>query len=216
MLASENINELATALASVQAEIKNAPLNKVNPHFKSKYADLAGIRDTITPHLAKAGLSVVQGTRMGELGILVTTRLMHKSGQWIQSELPISPDMTKPQTIGSALTYARRYSLAAIVGIAADEDDDAEAATDRRANANGHAGGSVSDGLVKKLGEFTEEAALMAWGRDQDAIIKKLSNPEQARVRGAFKAKLGTLRVMAEEAARRQPIAEQINDEIPF
>lgn len=129
MRTSEQINELATALAAAQAEMKNATLNKINPHFKSKYADLAMIRDTVTPALSKHGIAVVQGTDTTETGIVVVTRLVHKSGQWIESRFPIAYD--KPQTMGSAYTYAKRYSLAAICNIAADEDDDANAANDK-------------------------------------------------------------------------------------
>lgn len=132
MKTSDQINELATALSAAQAEMKNATLNKVNPHFKSKYADLAGIRDTVTPALTKHGLAVVQGTDTTDGGIVVVTRLLHKSGQWMESRFPIAYD--KPQTMGSAYTYARRYSLSAMCSISADEDDDANAA-----NASTHA-----------------------------------------------------------------------------
>jgi hypothetical protein len=126
MRTSEQINELATALAAAQSEMKNATLNKVNPHFKSKYADLSGIRDTVMPALTKHGLSIVQGTDTADSGIVVVTRLLHKSGQWMESRFPIAYD--KPQTMGSAYTYARRYSLSAMCSISADEDDDANAA----------------------------------------------------------------------------------------
>lgn len=134
MNTSEQINELAGALAKAQAEMKNATLNKVNPHFKSKYADLAAIRDAVVPILSKHGLSIVQGTTAGGAFLVVTTRLMHSSGQWIQSDYPITNDTNKPQAMGSALTYARRYSLAAMGAIAAEEDDDGNAA---QANGNG-------------------------------------------------------------------------------
>ena len=130
MKTSEQINELAKALAIAQGEMKNAVFDKVNPHFKNKYATLAAIRDAITPTLTKNGISVIQPTVMGEGVLVVTTRLMHSSGQWIESEYPIINDTNKPQAMGSALTYARRYSLAAICGIASDEDDDANAAQD--------------------------------------------------------------------------------------
>jgi len=127
MRTSENIDQLATALASAQSEMKNAKLNKVNPHFKSKYADLAEIRDTVTPALSKHGIAVVNGTDATEGGLHVVTRLIHKSGQWIESRFPIAYD--KPQTMGSAITYGKRYNLAAVANIAADEDDDANAAS---------------------------------------------------------------------------------------
>jgi hypothetical protein len=123
---SDNIAELAAALAKAQGEMKNATLNKVNPHFKSKYADLAGIRDTVIPALSKNGLAVVQGTAVEGGQLVVTTRLVHASGQWMESQYPIAID--KPQAMGSAYTYAKRYSLSAMCCIAADEDDDANAA----------------------------------------------------------------------------------------
>lgn len=134
MRTSEAINELAAALAKAQAEMKNAKLNKVNPHFKSRYADLAEIRDTVTPALAKNGIAVTHGMDTIEGGgLVVVTRLIHSSGQWIESRFPIAYD--KPQTMGSAITYGRRYNLSAIANIAADDDDDANAANDKPAPA---------------------------------------------------------------------------------
>lgn len=133
MTTSPEINEIAAALAKAQGQMKNATLNKVNPHFRSKYADLAGIRDTVVPALTANGIAVVQtlgriANSAGEVHDCVSTRLLHISGQWIESvcPLPSTPDMQK---MGSAITYARRYSLSAICGIAADEDDDANAAS---------------------------------------------------------------------------------------
>lgn len=118
------------ALAKAQAEMTNAPLNKVNPHFKSRYADLAGIRDTVMPALTKHGLSVVQLVKRDEMGAYLQTVLMHTSGESIASEHPIMADPGHPQKFGSALTYARRYSLSALCCISADEDDDGNAAQD--------------------------------------------------------------------------------------
>ena len=131
MRTSEQINELAGALAKAQGKMENASLNKVNPHFKSKYADLAGIRDAVTPALAANGIAVVQALDTDEGGLTVVTRLVHTSGQWMESVCPIDAGGTM-QAKGSAITYARRYSLSAICCIAADEDDDANAATEHR------------------------------------------------------------------------------------
>jgi hypothetical protein len=129
MKTSEQINEIAGALAKAQSAMRNAPLNKINPHFRSKYADLAGIRDATTPALAANGIALVQTLDTTEAGSVVLTRLVHTSGQWIESAcaIPTVPDMQK---LGSAITYARRYSLSAICGIAADEDDDGNAAAE--------------------------------------------------------------------------------------
>jgi len=125
---SEQINELAAALAKAQSEMSNAPLNKVNPHFKSKYADLASIRDAVIPALSKHNLSLIQYTIQTEFGLVLCTRLAHSSGQWIEGEYPLPVVLDKPQAMGSALTYAKRYGMATMVGISADEDDDANAA----------------------------------------------------------------------------------------
>lgn len=124
MKTSENINELATALAKAQAEMANAAMNKTNPHFKSKYADLAAVRDAVTPALTANGLSVAQLISETEGRVAVHTRLMHSSGQWMESVLPIISDVGKPQVMGSALSYARRYCLSAICNIASEDDDD--------------------------------------------------------------------------------------------
>jgi hypothetical protein len=127
---SDAINELAAALAKAQGAMGNAPFNKVNPHFKSKYADLASVRDTVTPHLSANGLSLVQVTVPENGSLLVVTSLIHSSGQWLSSEYPILCDVTKPQAMASSLSYARRYSISCICGIASEEDDDANEAND--------------------------------------------------------------------------------------
>lgn len=129
MNSSEQINELATALAKAQAKIEGAAKDKANPHFKSKYADLASIMDACKEHLTSNGLSVVQVAE-SETGETVTihTQLLHSSGQWIGGSLTMRPTKPDPQGIGSAITYARRYALAAIVGVC-PEDDDGNAAS---------------------------------------------------------------------------------------
>jgi len=124
---SEQTADLSAALAKAQAETKAAAFDKVNPHFKNKYASLAAVIDAIREPFAKNGLSYTQTTEMREGGFVLVTSLRHASGQWIASEYPL-PVAAKPQELGSALTYARRYSLSAIACIAADEDDDAEGA----------------------------------------------------------------------------------------
>ena len=131
MKTSEQIDELAAALAAAQGMMENAVMNRVNPHFKSKYADLAAVLSAARKPLSANGLAIVQTIGDGVLH----TRLLHTSGQWIASEHPL-PMAGRPQEIGSALTYARRYSLSALIGIAADEDDDATGA-EKAHRANG-------------------------------------------------------------------------------
>lgn len=124
---SEQINELAKALADFQSEVKDPTKDKENPYFKSKYVALDGVLQTVRPVLAKHGLSVMQLPTSDETAVTVTTLLMHSSGQFIESE-PFKVLLTKKdaQAAGSALTYARRYSLSSVLGIAWDDDDDGD------------------------------------------------------------------------------------------
>ena len=128
---SENTNEIAAALAKAQGQMTNAKYNKINPHFKNKYADLGAVIDAIKKPLADNGIAYTQQTNFphpndGGSTFVLTTTLLHASGQWIASEYPLPYAPDKPQVMGSALTYARRYELATICGIAAEEDTDAE------------------------------------------------------------------------------------------
>jgi hypothetical protein len=128
---SEQINEVAAALAKAQGEIRPAIKDSNNPHFKSRYADLASVWDACRDALSKHGLSVSQVPEVRESGHVLTTLLLHASGQWLSGELAIQADRAGLQALGSAITYARRYSLAAMVGVAPDDDDDAERAVIR-------------------------------------------------------------------------------------
>jgi hypothetical protein len=133
MRTSEQINEIAGALAKAQGAIEGAVKGSVNPHFRSKYADLGAVWDACREHLTKNGISVIQPvTRHIESNTHVTvTRLMHSSGQWIEDGgIPLLLSKDDMQGLGSALTYSRRYGLMAMVGIA-PEDDDGNAASQR-------------------------------------------------------------------------------------
>jgi len=123
MQKSESIKELATALNAAQKEIAAAKLNSENPYFKSKYADLASVWGACRDALSKNGLAVSQLTKSeGDL-IGVETVLMHRSGEWLSETLLLKPTKTDPQAAGSALSYARRYALSAIVGVVQEDDD---------------------------------------------------------------------------------------------
>jgi hypothetical protein len=146
MRTSETLSDLAAALATAQGEMSNAVLNKTNPHFRSKYADLAAVREATIPVLSKHGLSLVQMTGFDAEGtFLLTTRLLHASGQWMESvyPLPMMPD--KPQVMGSAQTYARRYAWTGMCGIASEEDDDGNHAQEGAKSAPKNGGGRIAD-----------------------------------------------------------------------
>ena len=126
------MKELATAMAKAQAEIKTALKDSKNPHFKSSYADLTSVWDACRNALTKNGLSVLQITNFDAADVWLETTLLHASGESISGRYPLRPQQQTPQGYGSALTYARRYALAAMVGVVADEDDDGNAASGRR------------------------------------------------------------------------------------
>ena len=129
---SDSIGALAAALSKAQADITGALKDSSNPFFKSKYADLASCWDACRKQLAANNLAVIQTVYVHweRNETVLATTLAHSSGEWIRSDLPIRAKDTSPQAQGSAITYARRYALAAIVGLA-QIDDDAEAAQGR-------------------------------------------------------------------------------------
>jgi hypothetical protein len=131
MLHSDTISELAAALAAAQGEVKAAALDGENPHYGSRYATLSALWAVVRAAFPKHGLSIVQGA--AENGSISTT-ILHTSGQWITlAGLPMKAVKDDPQGVGSLLTYARRYGLAAAAGLVADDDDDANAATGKPA-----------------------------------------------------------------------------------
>lgn len=127
---SESIVKLTTALVDIQGKLRGYAEDSDNPYFESKYGDLTSVWAAIRAPLSANGLAVIQ--TLGECedpqSVAVTTTLAHTSGEWVSSTVRMKADRPGPQAIGSAITYARRYALAAIVGIA-PADDDGEGAT---------------------------------------------------------------------------------------
>lgn len=130
MTTSEQINEIAAALAKAQGEMGGAKKDAANPFFKSKYADLASVREACLGPLSKYGIAVVQSPSAEGAIVSVVTLLVHSSGQWIRGVASCTAKDDSPQSIGSATTYLRRYGLQSFAFIA-PEDDDAEAAQGR-------------------------------------------------------------------------------------
>ena len=118
--------KITAALIKAQAAMTAPKFNKVNPHYKSKYADLTSVIDAVRKPLNDNEICFTQTTVVSTEGLILLTTLRHSSGETIISEWPL-PAAANPQNMGSNLTYAKRYSLAAICGVSADEDDDAEA-----------------------------------------------------------------------------------------
>jgi hypothetical protein len=128
METSPEIGQLAKALAAAQGAVEGAVKGKVNPAFKSKYADLASVWEACREALTNNGLSVIQSPgEIAEGRMEMTTMLLHASGEWVRGSLTIPLSKVDAQGYGSATTYARRFALAAFVGVAPDDDDGAAA-----------------------------------------------------------------------------------------
>jgi hypothetical protein len=125
---SSEIKELISALAKVQGELRPAVFNKVNPHYKTRYADFTSCMDACRDPLSKNGLAIIQTPQTINGHPVLVTMLAHESGQWLTGEFPLIAARQDSQGLGSAMTYAKRYSLCGILGIVADDDDDGNSA----------------------------------------------------------------------------------------
>ena len=178
---SGQINELAAALAKAQGQIVPAKYDAQNPHLKNRYTTLAAVWDVIRKPLSDNGLAVAQVVTTETDGLYLLTRLMHSSGQYIQAVYPItagdSRGVSAAQAVGSALTYARRYSLTALVGVVSDDDDDGNSAADpqTRQPANATQGASTSTvpfgPTVKDAVDWACQTAPQVWPADARGII---------------------------------------------
>lgn len=127
---SETITELAKALVKFNSEVNKIAKDADNPFFKNNYATLDTIIDEIRPLLSKNGLSIMQIPSGDGQNVTLKTLLLHESGEWLESdELTMKPVKNDPQAVGSCITYARRYSLAAFLSLNTGEDDDGNGAT---------------------------------------------------------------------------------------
>ena len=126
---SESIGNLGKALAKAQTQLTNVKVDSQNPHFKSKYASLTAVNETVLPILSANGIAVLQGVSSPDVKCVgVSTTFIHgESGEWWTEELFLPPTKVDPQGFGSAITYGRRYLLMAMAGVATDDDDANEA-----------------------------------------------------------------------------------------
>lgn len=126
---SESVGKLFAALAKAQGAMVAAAKDKENPFFRSSYADLASVWDACRAALSANDLAVVQMPSVYGNAVTVSTYLGHGSGEWIEGKITLLAYSSGPQDVGGAITYARRYGLAAAVGVAPDDDDDGNLAT---------------------------------------------------------------------------------------
>lgn len=183
---SENINELALALSKAQAIIGGAKKDSKNPFFKSDYADLESVWMACRKELTDNGLSVIQTMEPNPEGVTVVTTLAHSSGQWIKGRLNLHPTKNDPQGIGSAITYGRRYALAAIVGVY-QTDDDGNAASAPADKPKRETPAKPEPVTAKgKFSEFTtrqaEDGETEVWGKVGDKVVFSSADPSRTKL----------------------------------
>jgi hypothetical protein len=202
-------SQLAAALAKAQGMMGAAEKDRVNPHFKSRYATLASIVEVCRVPLSSNGLAWVQVFAPCEKGqVAIETRILHTSGETLSSTCVLPVAQATPQGVGSAVTYARRFGLAALVGIVADEDDDGNEASkpapfvSQRVPQTAPAMVAALQASVDAQGP-TEADKILAAIREAatleqlDAVVprlKRLSPAEAASLRGPWGARKAELK----------------------
>jgi hypothetical protein len=177
---SESIAALSAALAKAQAEMSNASKTSENPHFKSKYADLAEVLNTVRPVMAKHGIAIIQMPSFASGVASVETLMTHASGEWISNICSAPVSKQDAQGVGSAITYLRRYSLAAFAGIAQEDDDGnlAVAKPEPTLAAAPRMGKSATDPILHSISAAPDSAALKQIADDAKAICITSSDPK--------------------------------------
>lgn len=204
MNTSDQIDAIAAALAKAQGEIRNPEKTRLNPHFKSKYADIADGLDVIRPTLSKHGIAFVQATELNDDMVILRTRMIHLSGQWIESTYPVGR-FVKHQELGASLTYAKRQALFSIVGVAGDDDDDGNTATAttttrKTSNAVKRESPDAWPTLEKEVRAATTRDELNAIWRTRREEIASWPLSWQQQAEDMFKDRVGDLAAMPEAA----------------
>nr|DAT34508.1 MAG TPA: ERF superfamily protein [Caudoviricetes sp.] len=178
MKKSETLTEFSKAFAKTQQEMKQPLKDANNPFFKSKYVPLENVVEAITESASKNGLSFTQFPSSDEDGnVTVGTLVMHSSGEWIEYDpIKMKPVKNDPQSIGSAITYAKRYALSAIFGITSDQDDDGNEATQTKKQQPKKVNDPVIS--VEKANYYLKEIATISAekGKEDGSIVKWFLN----------------------------------------
>lgn len=218
MQTSDLICDLAGALAKAQGQFGNVAKNrevtvktKTGGSYKFKYATLDAISEAIRKPLSDNGLSYIQAVTHAERGMAIDTRLMHASGQWLQTVTPIKTDGDGNQAIGSAITYGRRYALSAMLGIVSDEDDDGNASdgnhiesqrefqrpaapdTLKERTMTKEQARPEYDALVKEIQAIQDPNALAMWGKKNKARLDAMPTDWQQGLRNEYADHKGNL-----------------------
>lgn len=206
---SESLKELATALAKAQGEIGKAVKDVTNPHFGKKYADLASVVDAIQGPLSKNGISYTQISHDAENAASVETMIFHSSGEWLSTgRLTIPVVKHDAQGFGSAMTYARRYSLSAAFSVAPEEDDGDAAAKAAVPTAKpvSESGKSVAKSAFDSLPTDRQQAITDLATEINDAFVP--AAPDSAY--DLYRQTMDNLALVEEQAAIKTLLSSQV------
>jgi len=203
---SESIAGIAAALSAAQSEMGKAIKESTNPHFRSKYADLGNVIDSCLPALNKNGIAVVQPVGQNEYGTYVDTVLVHTSGEWLACRVPLIIGKNDMQGFGSAQTYARRYGLMAMAGIA-PEDDDGNAASRPKAQAPAPTPSMTPEQMqakrqayLDKLATLTDETVIKTFFLEAaSGLGLQKATPEFAEFRKLFVQRIDELKPKSDQ-----------------
>lgn len=184
MSRSESIGTLVKALTEARKTLKGITKahkaeipTKAGGKYSYSYADLADVLEAVSGPLAANGLAIIQTTRV-DGGFRLVTTLAHMSGEWIEGEMPLPGEDGDAKSLGSWLTYLRRYSVCAICGVAAEDDDDGEQARPRERTASAPSAAPTADDPLKALRQDVYNAAQeleQRIGQSVEAHVKRAS-----------------------------------------
>ena len=187
MKTSELINEIAPALVLAQSQMGGAKKDSKNPFFKSNYSDLTSVMQAVSVPFSENDLCFIQGAEYVEGRIAVATRIIHKSGQWIESTIELPAIKNDPQAYGSAVTYAKRYGLQAMAGVPSIDDDAqyASAVEVKHAHAAEKSAGDKYRELKAKFDECRSLADLhLLWGElSKEEMNAHVADKDAAKAR---------------------------------
>jgi hypothetical protein len=201
---STELAELAAALIEVQKEVPKIPKTSDNPFFKSKYADLADVKTLADPIITKHGLAVTQWPSSNDKGDTLITMLLHRSGQFIKSEMQLHLTKSDAQGQGSALTYARRYAYMASLGLVADADDDGNRASQSQSS---DAGSKPKPKTTKKANRETGELE----HNMTKAMLDKIAGPDRQKFMDELEKK-HKIKIGAVPESKRADVEKMIDD----
>lgn len=218
---SRETDKLDIQLSLAQGELSNPIKDKPNAHLKSKYTDIAGGLSVARPVLSKFKLALYQVTKIDGAAMILTTRLAH-AGQWIESDYPVCAANGNHQQMGAAMTYAKRQSLFALIGIAGDDEDEdgkdaakAESPPDRKSEAEirrleqeATASKQQADEFIEDLKDMTIELNEVDWNKDNLDTVNRLLPVDRARVRAEYKRRFRTKKADTKPEPKAEPKAE--------